>query len=415
MIEAAKPPNEIERLAALRSFAILDTDPEESFDEIARLASYICGTPIALVSLVDEERQWFKSRIGLDAAETPRSVAFCAHAIQEPSQVLVVQNAHGDRRFADNPLVTGAPHVCFYAGAPLVEKSGQAVGTLCVIDHHPREISAEKIEALRVLAHQVTTQLELRKKGIELRALAEELVHANQDLDEFARFAAHDLQQPLNNIIALGDLLRTDEEVELSPDTDENIRLMTESSWRMHQLIRDLLVLSRAGRGEMHHDEVSLRSCVDDALGALDSELRARHVDIRIEELPPVRGDRTLLTQLFQNLIGNGIKFVAPGTTPRIQITCARDGDQTVFGVRDNGIGIPAESVEKIFAPFQRLHPQRDYDGTGVGLSIVRKVVERHGGRIWVESEPGRGSHFRFVLGTAPAAAPAAETAATGA
>ena len=156
------PLDEEERLYALRAYRVLDTAPELRFDDLTRLAAMVCEVPIAAISLIDDERQWFKSRIGLDATETPRDVAFCAHAILAPDTVMVVPDATRDPRFAANPLVLGGPRIRFYAGAPLVNDEGAAVGTLCVIDRTSRTLSEPQREALAALARQAVAQLELR-------------------------------------------------------------------------------------------------------------------------------------------------------------------------------------------------------------------------------------------------------------
>ena len=161
--------NEELRLKALHKYRILDTEPEKAFDDLTLLASQVCRTPIALITLVDEDRQWFKSRIGVEATETSRSVSFCVHAIKQP-ELFVVADARSDERFRDNPLVTGEPHIRFYAGASLLARDGNALGTLCVLDRKPRRLSTEQFEALSALRRQVEAQLELRRNLIELRA-----------------------------------------------------------------------------------------------------------------------------------------------------------------------------------------------------------------------------------------------------
>ena len=165
---------EQERLDALRDYRILDTPPEQAFDDLTALAAYVCDVPIALVSLVDTDRQWFKSKLGLEATETSRDVSFCAHAILQDS-ILVVQDTHLDARFAANPLVTSEPNIRFYAGVPLLTPEALPLGTLCVIDHKPRELNAAQIRTLEGIARQVVTQLELRLVSARLAQALEKI------------------------------------------------------------------------------------------------------------------------------------------------------------------------------------------------------------------------------------------------
>jgi phosphoserine phosphatase RsbU/P len=171
------------RLSALRAYDILDSFSEPAFDDIGRVAAQICGTPIALISLVDEHRQWFKSHVGLDVRETPREQAFCAHAIRDPESVFIIEDTANDPRFADNPLVTGYPGIRFYAGAPLVTSEGHALGTLCVIDRQPSRLTPEQQESLRALARQVVAQMELRRALTKLERNAHQLQVANEALE----------------------------------------------------------------------------------------------------------------------------------------------------------------------------------------------------------------------------------------
>ena len=194
--------DEQDRLAALRAYRILDTAPERAFDDLVRLASQICGTPIALITLVDAERQWFKSRIGVSVQETSRSIAFCAHAIQQ-RELFVVPDALQDERFRDNPFVRSEPNIRFYTGAPLITAEGYALGTLCVIDRRPRTLDAEQLDALDALRRQVVAQLELRRNLHELEQALSERERAEQERER----VIEELREALDGLKKLSALM----------------------------------------------------------------------------------------------------------------------------------------------------------------------------------------------------------------
>ncbi len=181
------PENEVDRLAELDSFDVLDSLPEQAYDDITMLASQICDTPIALVTFIDRDRQWLKSRVGLDLDESARDVAVCAHAILNPTDVFVVEDLSADARFADNPFVTGEESIRFYAGVPLTTASGNALGVLCVIDRVPRRLSTEQAAALRALSRQLIAQLELRRSISLLEAAAGERAQHQEQLENYQR------------------------------------------------------------------------------------------------------------------------------------------------------------------------------------------------------------------------------------
>jgi GAF domain-containing protein len=195
---ATMPSTETARLAALNRYAILDTEPEQSFDDLVVLASFVCRTPIATLSLVDDHRQWFKSKVGVEVRETPRDISFCAHAIQQ-EELFIVPDALEDPRFKDNPLVLGDPHIRFYAGAPLIDEDGYALGTLCVMDRQPRHLDDTQKEALRSLRRLALSQIELRRN---IQLLKEAL--SDRTREEHAReLELKQLQEKLVRVLGL--------------------------------------------------------------------------------------------------------------------------------------------------------------------------------------------------------------------
>jgi signal transduction histidine kinase len=242
---------------------------------------------------------------------------------------------------------------------------------------------------------------ELKAAEQKLAGYARELERSNAELEQFAYVASHDLQAPLRSIVGFGQILEKDYRGRLDADADTYIRFMVNSSLQMQGLIRDLLAFSRIGRERSADGLADCERVLAEVEQRLHGLIREHRAVVTHDPLPTVQCAQLELGQVLQNLIGNAIKFQVPGRQPLVHIGALREGGQWRLSVRDNGIGIEARYHERIFQMFQRLHTADKYEGTGIGLAICRKIVERHGGRLWVESEPGQGSVFHFTLGAA--------------
>lgn len=238
---------------------------------------------------------------------------------------------------------------------------------------------------------------DLRRTQDEIAQVNQELVERNKELDDFTRIASHDLQEPLRKITTFGQLFASNLDAELDQENKDYLYYMQDAAKRMKIMIQDLMTLSRAGLQSIEHEQLDLNEIVDGVINLLEIAITEKNTVIEIATLPPLVGDKRLITQLFQNLLGNAIKFSA-GSSPRVTVTAEYDDGQWILGVKDNGIGIKPEYQERIFEPFIKLHSRDEYEGTGFGLSICKKVISKHGGRIWVESTLGEGSHFMFSL-----------------
>ena len=242
-----------------------------------------------------------------------------------------------------------------------------------------------------------------RKQAEErLKAIAADLARSNAELEQFAYVASHDLQEPLRMVASYTQLLARRYEGKLDQDADEFIGFAVDGARRMQELINDLLTYSRAGTRPLQREPVDTSRVVDQIVADLAASIADTGAQVTRGQLPTVLGDATQLRQVFQNLIANGLKFHRPGVPPEVHVSATRDANTWTFGVKDNGIGIEPQYMERIFALFQRLHTRADYPGTGIGLAICKKIVERHGGRIWVESEPVHGTTFWFTLPAEP-------------
>jgi signal transduction histidine kinase len=395
-MRASLPENETARLDALRRLGILDTEPEAEFDDLTRLASFICGTPISMVSLVDGERQWFKSKLGVEVSETPRDIAFCAHAILE-HDIMVVPDAREDERFADSPLVIGEMgRFRFYAGVPLITPEGYALGTLCAVDNVPRELTPEQKNALQVLARQAVAHLRLRENYQQLREL-EEL------RDSLTHMIVHDLRTPLTSLI--GGMQSLDLLGELNEEQRELACMSVNGGKALLGMINDLLDISKMEQGAMalemaHFSPAELAAQALQQVELIAREKRLTLVTDIAPALAALRADEEKLRRTLVNLLGNAVKFTSDEGRVTLSIQPGKEGRELNFAVADTGEGIPAEAFERIFAKFGQVESRKAGRrmSTGLGLTFCKMAVEAHGGRIWVESELGKGSTFRFTI-----------------
>ena len=271
------------------------------------------------------------------------------------------------------------------------------------VDGMRRRIAAELSEVREARA-----QIEWVNE--QLKVQTEELTRSNRDLEQFAYVASHDLQEPLRKVASFCQLLQRRYAGQLDERADQYIAFAVDGAQRMQRLINDLLAFSRIGRLTGGFTDVDL----DRVLSEVTSQLEVRagpDAEITWSDLPTVEGEEPLLTTLFVNLIGNSLKFRRPDVAPVVRIGAERDGDEWRITVRDNGIGIEAEFADKVFVIFQRLHARDAYDGTGIGLAIVKKIVEYHGGRIWLDLDVGEGTSINFTIPAMPGASGPQESA----
>lgn len=509
MIEPALAPDELGRISALHGLGILDTPAEERFDRITRLAQKIFDVPIALVSLVDENRQWFKSCQGLDATETPRGISFCGHAILG-REVFVIEDAAKDHRFADNPLVTGGPRIRFYAGAPLRLHNGHAAGTLCIIAPTPRTFGPRERELLAEVAGSVIAELEnvytaarerelrdfietagaiiqsvdetgglrmvnrawtatlgyssaevlgkniftyidptehdhcraimaklqesdapltvetvfIAKDGRKLRlqGVLSALrrpdgtmstrgvfldVTAQRELErirsEVTHHVSHELKTPIAvTIIALEMLSESKDE--LGADQLKLLATAQRGAEHASRMAEDLLDASKSESGKIRVEPVpgDLNEFLERIKAALSPLATEAGLNLAVE-VPATKitalFDPVRLRQILSNLIGNAIKFTKKGGHITVGTNEGAKGFVEIY-VQDTGLGIKKEDLDRVFNRlFQTTNKALQGEpGLGLGLHLCRELVTAQGGRIWVDSAPGKGTAFRFSL-----------------
>jgi len=404
---AQLPPNEAERLRAVQRQGLLDTEPEAVFDRVARVTARVLDVPIALITLVDANRQFMAARCGLDASETSRDVAFCAHAILN-DDILEVPDTHRDARFARNPLVIGPPHIRYYVGKPLTDEHGYRLGTLCAIDSAPRpRLTSDQRVILTDLAETAMDLLRNRLSALEAEAEHQQTLRMASMKDEYLAAMAHELRTPVNAVSGFGELLRaTGAEENLSPRQRDYLNTLLESADYLGMLARETLD-SQTPRDSSDGPQMAPVS-VSRALNAtrrLLAPLAAKNDLTFTVEAPVDRvciwGDPVRLRQVLINLASNAIKYNRAGGSVRLAVEA--DDDTVEITCVDTGKGIPEEDMSKLFRAYHRVEANIDgIEGTGLGLRITKRLVIMMGGRISVFSRVNEGSTFTVTFSRAP-------------
>ncbi|MDZ8224913.1 GAF domain-containing sensor histidine kinase [Nostoc sp. ChiVER01] len=373
------------RLQALYQYNILDTIYEAAFDDLTRLAAQICGTPIALISLVDESRQWFKSKVGLDSESSSRDLAFCAHAILQPHETLIISDTLLDPRFATNPLVTSDPCIRFYAGAPLITPEGYALGTLCVIDHVPRQMNSEQLEALQALSRQVMAQMELKRNIYNLERITN---NKHKQIEYLISALSHDLRTPLLGTRgtlyamlggAFGSVSDTWRDVlEDCRQANEDLLKFVEA---LLNVSRYKIEVSKTLKCEIINwktifVETILRSnCTCKQKSAIRYKIAS--------SLPIVYGNALEIQRVIQIILDNAVKVNNPDQ--EITLEVALFGVEKVkISVRSNAWEIAPLDNESLFSSFIQGRGRNNIDK--LGLYLCFQIVEAHKGTINIES-----------------------------
>jgi signal transduction histidine kinase len=397
-MQAPLPANEFDRLAALYELDVLDSEPEKDFDDIVSLASAVCGVPMSLVSLVDTDRQWFKARVGTDLTETSRDMSFCAHAILG-KDLMVVPDATQDPRFADNPAVGSSGGIRFYAGAPLVTTDGFGLGALCVVDSEPRRLSVEQLQALRALARQVTSQLELRRYAVALANTTARLQELERRKDDLAGLVGGSLRAPLKLIrsylqelgdtgthdLALADLV--------GRASAAHVRGLTD-------LLDHLTSMADAGAGSdsLHMRQIDLTRLTQRAVEAVRPIAATKQIWILNHAggpSLPIIADPVRLEQVIMHLLFAAVKYTPTGGRVRV-------GTEVESGptVRLDDMDLPGGMRPDLFPHlyYGAIANPSVVPGPDRGLAVAKRILDAHHATVALSDRPGDGTSLHVVF-----------------
>lgn len=388
--------DETERLKEVNSYRIEDTITEKDYDDIAFLASAICGTPIALVTLMYQDRQWFKAAIGTDMRENTRDLSFCTHAMAGDDDVMVVEDATADERFKHNPLVQGGPHLKFYAGASIVNKRGFCLGTVCVYDLVKKSLTEVQIQGLKILSERVMDLMELRKQNFQLEMMKDRLESSNKSLEAFAMVLAHDIKSPLTSVVMINDLLH-EQLSESDTGAKELVEISQKSAKKIIRLVDGILSYSKMNISYDTTETIELDIFFEQLKTTLLSPKPL--IFTCNSTVDTINFNRVQFEQIFQNLFTNAIRYNDKEYV-ELKVSAKEQEGYYYFEVTDNGMGITKGNLISVFELFGTVADKDTYGlgSSGIGLNIVKKIIKAAGGDIEVISTLGIYTTFLFNI-----------------
>ena len=379
----------------LEDYYLFDSDAEIEYDNITFLASKICNTPISTITLLDDKRQWFKSKIGFEHSENPLNMSFCALSISKCKKVIVVPNLMEDADFSAIGKLNGLVKDGFYAAVTLFNEDEIALGTLCVIDYESKNLDQDQIKALQILGKQVEELFKIRLKNIQLNKNYQDLKEKYSELKQFSDTISHDIQSPINNIISLITLLNDDKGNQKA--TSEYLELLVTSSYQLKNYVSNLLTYYQSESLVVNKNKILLKDLVTEIEQIVTSDNQVKFVyDFDTSTL--LTTDKMALSQILLNLISNGIKYNMQAN-PIITIRYEMFDGKSIIKIIDNGTGIEKKYFETIFENNTTLAKKDRYGnfGTGLGLSIVANLAKKINYKIAIDSIIGVGSTFTLT------------------
>ncbi len=393
MVPPQIPSDDQRRLRELHRYEVLDTSYEAEFNDVAQLAATICKTPIALISLIDAKRQWFKAKVGIELNEFPRDISFCGHTIIADSEVFEITDTSEDERFLDNPLVIGEPFIRYYAGVPLINQNGYKMGTISVLDTKPGEINNEQIFTLQTLARQVVKLLDQNLMNKQLESQRIKLQQQMELQNRILSIIAHDVRNPIGAVKSIIEL--NARKILSQQDSSELMNMAGKQIDGTVELLNNLVdwgSMQMKGKG-FETEKVHVRTLVSNMFKSFEvmSSLKSNIMVNLVDEDLFIRSDINAIRFILRNLISNANKFTMEGV---ITVYAHKEDKKVMVSVSDTGVGMNAEMQSKLFdgEHYQSTSGTGNEKGSGLGLILTKDFIEMLGGTITVESQQDKGT-----------------------